>query len=569
MYEWRQIPWRKLEREVFKLQKRIYQASSRGETKAVRKLQRILVNSWSARCLAVRRVTQDNKGKKTAGIDGQKSLNPKERLMLVNNLANVKGKTSPNRRVWISKPGTDEKRPLGIPTITDRARQALMKIALEPEWEAKFEPNSYGFRPGRSAHDAIEAIHDVVCHKPKYVLDADISKCFDRINHDALLQKLNTSPKFSRVIKTWLRAGVLDNGGFEPTDKGTPQGGVISPLLANVALHGMEEEIRNKTAKYCPIQRRKVHATLIRYADDFVVIHDDLNIILEAKEIISTWLSQIGLELKPSKTRITHTLEKYEGNVGFDFLGFHVCLYKTSKFKGTKKNGAPNKSHTERQKTGYKCLIKPSKESIQRHLKELGDIIDKAGKSSQADVIIRLNQTIIGWTNYYKIVASSETFRRLEWLLFDKLWAWAKRRHPLKSKSWVANKYWHTDEKPNGRRWDFLELKDGRYARLHQHTDTKITRHTKVRPEESPYSGNWTYWSLRTQKHPGVNEGISKLLRRQKGKCEQCGLFFRSEDAMEKDHIIPRSQGGTDEYKNLRLLHRHCHDKVHQSQRFV
>lgn len=148
MYEWSQIPWRKLEREVFKLQKRIYQASSRGEIKAVRKLQRILVNSWSARCLAVRRVTQDNRGKKTAGIDGQKSLNPKERLRLVNNLANAKGKTSPNRRVWIPKPGTDEKRPLGIPTITDRARQALMKMALEPEWEAKFEPNSYGFRPG-------------------------------------------------------------------------------------------------------------------------------------------------------------------------------------------------------------------------------------------------------------------------------------------------------------------------------------------------------------------------------------------------------------------------------------
>src|SRR5919199_2465178 len=193
MVEWRSIDWRKLEKRVYKLQKRIYQASSRGDVKAIRRLQKTLMKSWSARCLAVRRVTQDNQGKKTAGVDGLKSLAPKQRLELVNKL-HLGTKASPTRRVWIPKPGKDEKRPLGIPTMNDRALQALVKLALEPEWEARFEANSYGFRPGRSCHDAIGAIFNSIRFKAKYVLDADIAKCFDRINQEKLLRKLNTYP---------------------------------------------------------------------------------------------------------------------------------------------------------------------------------------------------------------------------------------------------------------------------------------------------------------------------------------------------------------------------------------
>ena len=242
MYEWKDINWRKLERNIFKLQKRIYQASSRDDVKLVRKLQKLLISSRSARALSVRRVTQDNQGKKTAGVDGVKSLTPKQRLTLMNEIK-MDSKVKPTRRVWIPKPGTEEKRPLGIPTMNDRALQALVKMALEPEWEARFEPNSYGFRPGRSCHDAVGAIFNSIRSKSKFVLDADISKCFDRINHDVLLKKLNTYPTLRRQIRAWLKVGVMDGKNLFPTDEGTPQGGVISPLLANVALHGMEELI--------------------------------------------------------------------------------------------------------------------------------------------------------------------------------------------------------------------------------------------------------------------------------------------------------------------------------------
>src|SRR4028119_836887 len=221
--EWNQVNWRKLERKVYKLQKRIFRASSRGDVKALRRLQKTLMKSWSARATSVRRVTQDNTGKKTAGVDGVKSLSPAARLKLVNKLK-LSSKVSPTRRVWIRKPGTEEKRPLGIPTMKDRTLQALVKLALEPEWEGQFEPNSYGFRPGRSCHDAIEAIFKAIKHKAKYVLDADIAKCFDRIDHEALLRKLNTFPTIRRQIRAWLKAGVMDEQLF-PTSEGTPQGG--------------------------------------------------------------------------------------------------------------------------------------------------------------------------------------------------------------------------------------------------------------------------------------------------------------------------------------------------------
>src|SRR5919199_2957557 len=242
MVEWRHIDWQKLEKRVFKLQKRIYRASSRGDVRAVRRLQKTLMRSWSAKCLAVRRVTQDNQGKKTAGVDAIKSLSAVQRLKLVKNLK-LSRKAKPTRRVWIPKPGTEEKRPLGIPTMTDRALQALVKQALEPEWEALFEPNSYGFRPGRSCHDAIGAIFISIRQKAKYVLDADIAKCFDCIDHKALLNKINTFPTIRRQVRAWLQAGVMDGKELFPTSEGTPQGGVISPLLANIALHGIENQI--------------------------------------------------------------------------------------------------------------------------------------------------------------------------------------------------------------------------------------------------------------------------------------------------------------------------------------
>ena len=276
MEEWKDTPWRKLERYVFRLQSRIFKASQRDDVRTVRRLQKTLLRSRAAKTLAVRQVTQDNQGKKTAGLDGVKSLSPPQRLALVATLK-MSTKGTPTRRVWIPKPGSEEKRPLGIPTMYDRALQALVKKALEPEWEAKrrparFEANSYGFRPGRSAHDAIQAIFSAICNKTRYVLDADIAKCFDRINHEALLAKLSTFPSLRRQIKSWLKAGVMEGERLFPTKEGSPQGGVISPLLANIALHGMEQAIHQAF----PTQSRKVNGVpirqttphIVRYADD-------------------------------------------------------------------------------------------------------------------------------------------------------------------------------------------------------------------------------------------------------------------------------------------------------------
>lgn len=229
MVEWNTTNWRKLEKYVFKLQKRIYKASERGDLKAVRRLQKTLTRSWSAKMLAVRKVSQENQGKKTAGVDGVKSLTPKQRLELAKRLR-LNQKVKPTRRVWIPKPGSTDKRPLGIPTMDDRALQCLVKLALEPEWEALFEPNSYGFRPGRAAQDAIGAIFGGIRAKAKYVLDADIAKCFDRINHNVLLKKLNTFPTLRRLVKRWLEAGVMDGKEMFPTHEGTPQGGCITPF---------------------------------------------------------------------------------------------------------------------------------------------------------------------------------------------------------------------------------------------------------------------------------------------------------------------------------------------------
>ena len=579
MVEWNTIPWRKLERNVFKLQKRIFLASSRGDTKAVRRLQKTLMRSWSGKALSVRKVTQDNQGKKTAGVDGVKSLTPKARLALVLSLK-LNQKVSATRRVWIPKPGTVDKRPLGIPTIADRATQALVKLALEPEWEAHFEPNSYGFRPGRSAHDAVEAIFNSISKSQKWVLDADISKCFDKINHEQLLNKINTFPTMRRVIKAWLKAGVMDSGQLFDTDKGTPQGGVISPLLANIALHGMEKLVKEYA---CSLKGEKSKnqqsISLIRYADDFVILAPKAVQIIELQEKVEAWLAIMGLELSPNKTRISHTLEtpnsgykremrmhfsfdrnlaqthrnpetKFASEVGFDFLGFNVRQYEV----GWNKSGKT----THGKKLGFKTLIKPSQKAKKIHYDAIAEIIDAHKSAPIEALILKLNPLIRGWVNYYSTVVSKEIFSTLDHLVHIKLSRWAKRRHPGKSLLWVASKYWHT---VGGDNWVFSVTKDGLVTLpLTKHSHKEIVRHVKVKGTASPFDGNLKYWSSRKGSNPLVPKRVATLLKKQLGKCAQCGLYFREDDLIEVDHIIPKSKGGLDTYANFQALHRHCHD---------
>jgi RNA-directed DNA polymerase len=547
MYGWNTVPWRKMERNVYKLQKRIYQASRRGDVKAIHKLQRLLMNSRSAAFLAVRRVAQDNKGKKTAGIDGLASLRKRKKLQLAQKILSkpYMSKAKPVRRVWIPKPGKDEQRPLGIPVMEDRARQALAKMALEPEWEAKFEPTSFGFRPGRSCHDAVETIYRYMRTVPKYVLDADIAGCFDHINHKALLDKLGTFPSLRRTVRAWLKAGIFDSGTLFPTTEGTPQGGVISPLLANIALHGLSTTVEGafQIKKYPngryekPIRWKPV---VIRYADDFVILHPDLDALKRAEQIAAEWLKGMGLEMKPSKTRITHTLQEVGGNVGFDFLGFNFRQYHRGKTRCIKNtNGEP---------VGFTISVRPSSKSQKQLLRKIREIVRSNPSISQPTLIGLLNPVIRGWGNYFSSVVSKDIFGKMDTHIYQKLWAWAKRRHPNKNRHWIAHKYWSFGE----RNWLF-----GRkgVATLHKLSDIPIRRHIVVQKHRSPYDGDAIYWGIRMGRHPEMPRSFAWLLKVQRGCCPCCGLSFKPGDQM----VVWRPRGQTiGQIGKARLLHEHC-----------
>ena len=565
---WDEIDWFKVDSSVFKLQKRIYRASLAEDYKLVHKLQKLMVKSWYGKLLAVRKVTQENKGRKTAGVDGIKSLSPRKRLALVDQLA-IDGNANPTRRVWIPKPGKKEMRPLGIPTMLDRAKQALLKMAIEPEWEAKFEGNSFGFRPGRSCHDALKAIKDSIRTKSKYVLDADIARCFDKIKHDTLLNKINTLPEFRSQIKAWLKSGVVDfskwsqRKGYNQTLAGTPQGGVISPLLANIALHGMEYKLKEYVMgipKRFPSggmmskDKRAKALSVIRYADDFVIIHDEIDTVLKCKEVIEEWLKNLDLELKPSKTRIAHTLDVYNGEQpGFDFLGFHIQHHKLGKHHSGKNSSS--------KKLGFKTIIEPQKEKIQLHYRKLDECINKMSSFKQSEVIGKLIPIIRGWCNYQSPWNSSNAFKKLTNLMWNRLWRWGKRRHPNKGRKWIARKYWNLKDKG----WRFTFKSEDFVYTLPKHSDFSCGKMwVKVQNTRSPFDGDETYWSKRMgDKYLTSNPQKSRLLKKQKGKCGHCGLNFHPEDLTEKHHIKEKSKGGNNSDENLVLIHLHCHDKVH------
>jgi RNA-directed DNA polymerase len=458
-------------------------------------------------------------------------------LVYARRLCNLSHKADPVRRVYISKPNNPkELRPLGIPTMFQRALQALVKLALEPEWEARFEPNSYGFRPGRSPHDAVAAIFNFIRLKPKFVLDTDIEKCFDRIEHSALVEKLSAIQPITKLVRGWLKAGIVDDGKMLFPKAGTPQGGVISPLLMNVALHGLEEHL----IKSCSHRNKP---GVIRFADDFVVIHEDLDVLQALQEQAEIWLAGIGLRLKPSKTHIRHTLYEHEGPAGFDFLGFTVRQLPAAKFR----------TRTYRGKPGFKTIIRPSEKAQKRHLLKLKDTIRSHRGNSQAALVSALNPVIRGWANYYRTCAAKATFYRMDDQIYQKLSRWAAFRHRNKNAGWRYRRYWRRVK-------DNIIFSDGT-STLVKYQMTRIFRHAKVRGDKSPFDGDWPYWGARLGRDPSKPTRVVNLLKRQNGRCANCGLRFMAEDITEVHH--QDRDRLNNRYMNLALLHGHCHDLVH------
>ena len=394
----------------------------------------------------------------------------------------------------------------------------------------------HGFRPGRSPHDTIEAVFNFIRLKPKYVLDADITRCFDRISHDALLQKLHTIQPIERLVRGWLKAGILDHGRYIFPQVGTPQGGPLSPLLANIALHGLETALRQAAPAKAP-------PGVIRYADDFVVLHADLDVLLHLQGVAVEWLAEMGLELHPEKTHISHTLIPHKGQVGFDFLGFHIRQYSVGKYHTRTFRGAP----------GFKTIIKPSREALQRHRQRLRETIRQHRGAPQAALIHALNPLIQGWANYYQYCVAKHDFQILDNVLYHQLTRWARYRHPRKSGKWCYHRYWR---RVDGR----VRFSDGESV-LSFHQTTVVSRFVKVRGDKSPFDGDWVYRSARLGREPTKPRRVTRLLRRQRGRCAYCGLCFVAEDVLEVHHHDGNHTNNA--FDNLRLLHGHCHDAVH------
>ena len=558
--DWNSINWRKIQLRIWRIQKKIYDCSRRNEKFDVIKLQKILINLPEAKLLAVRKITQDNRDKKITGVDSVRLLAPTKRFQLAYSLK-IDGRCDPIKGHLIPKPDKPEEfRLLGIPTIRDRAKQALVLLALEPEWEAKFEKNSYGFRPGRRAHDAIEAIHSSINKSPKYVLDGDIRKCFDQINHEALLDKLDTFPVMHRQVSAWLKAKIMMQDETIFPQKGTPQGSVLSPLLANIALNGIEDLLSDWIAEIPAFSpgghriskpNRRKRLLFVRYADDFVVLHSDKEIVKSAKTLIEEFLKTMSLEIHEGKTRIAHTYIPVDNQKpGFKFLGFWVKNYSVGK--------------TRRGKRGveYRTFIRPHPQNISDVLRKVKIVLRQ--NRNIVTVVERLNPIIRGWANYFRTVASKKTFSAMDNKLMIQLMRWGKRKHPARSKAWIRNKYLFKDIKNDKSRLRFGYInKKQELIGIQYFAETSIVRHTKVTGDKSIYDNDLVYWSDRGRAlgNRAFSKSILRILRNQDNKCNICGLKFLPGDVIEIDHIVPKTSGGADHYGNLQALHGHCHDQ--------
>lgn len=543
---WHEIHWKSINSHIVKLRRKIYLETKAGDSHKIKMHQKLMISSKANILHSIRRVTQNNTGRLTPGIDGHTALTPKQRWELYIDILGMDIKfwnPTPVKRIYIPK-SNGRKRPLGIPTIKDRVIQAIVKNALEPQWEAKFDPKSFGFRPKRSAHDAMVNIWRFLnSGKKTWVLDADIKGCFNEISHTYLIDQLIHFPA-NKLIKKWLKAGYLENNVFHFTDMGTPQGGIISPLLANIALNGMEKALDIKYHKNGQVRSENKYI-VIRYADDFVVLTKSEKLLIEAKAKLVKWLKTRNLVLSDNKTSTYNVKQK-----SLNFLGFEFAIHDNI------------------------CLVRPSKEAIVKASSRTKEIWTSHRGKSAYKAIIKLNPFITGWANYYRKCNTNRTFRKLDHILWWQALRFGKRTHPKKSSEWIINKYFRAYKSNN----EYIRLDRSKvfsdidpnfgiiYLKLF--ASFKIEEHIAIKTHSSPDDPNFkAYFEKRlavqeANRIKNSNPFRFKIAEKQGYKCSICGEFF-GEEPLEVHHKVPLKQGGSSEPKNLVILHRNCHHQVH------
>jgi RNA-directed DNA polymerase len=537
---WHSIPWKKVWRNVRRLQARIVKATQEGRWGKVHALVYLLTHSFSGRAAAILRVTA-NDGATTPGVDGQVWDTPELKAEAFSKLRRHGYRPQPLRRVYLPKSSDPSKlRPLGIPTLTDRAMQALYLLGLDPIAETTADANSYGFRRGRCCADALDHCHKILSRRPAatWILEGDIKSCFDRISHDWLVTHI---PMDAVILRKWLQAGFMEKAVFFATTEGTPQGGICSPVLANRTLDGLQELLHERFGgTRGQRERNKVH--LVRYADDFVITGTSKALLrAEVQPLVAHFLSERGLELSHEKTSITPIDD------GFDFLGQNVRRYDT------------------------KILLKPSRRNVRTFLGKITDVIQhKGGYLSAGQLIERLNLQIRGWALYHRHASSARLFVRIDEVIFKKLWRWARRRHRGKSARWVKAKYF---TRPGDGHWQFQgTVRDNEGGHhtvvLFRAQSMAIRRHVKIQGQANPYDPAWElYFEERLATRMAstlTGRGTARYLWwEQDGKCLVCGQALTLEEGWHVHHLQWRSHGGADTLDNRVLLHPNCHRQVH------